>query len=108
MGCRLTTDNPRTNLEHMLNYAYAKDGRVVLRFGAERPNMDLCEYLAMVSGNQCGVQLDPDDFMEGACLECDNGCPLGILYVVATQAAELRARLKEIEDREEATGHEST
>ena len=98
---RLTTDTPQTNMEHMLNYAYAKDGRVILRFGAETPNMDLCEYLAKVAGNQCGVQLTPNDFMEGACLECDNGCPLGILYVVATQAAELRARLKDIEDSEE-------
>ena len=86
---RLTTDNPQTNTEHMLNYAYAKDGRVVLRFGAEEPNIDLCEYMAKVAGKQCGVQLTPD------------GCPLGILYVVATQAAELRARLKDIEDSEE-------
>lgn len=98
---RLTTDNPQTNMEHMLNYAYAKDGNVVLRFGAEKPNIDLCEYMAMVAGEQCGVKLTPDDFMEGSCLECDNGCPLGVLYVVATQAAELRERLKEYEVRAE-------
>ena len=82
----------------MLNYAYAKDGRVVLRFGAEEPNIDLCEYMAKVAGKQCGVQLTPDDFMEGACFECDNGCPLGILYVVALQAAALSAHVTDIED----------
>ena len=30
---RLTTDNPTSNIETMLNYAYAKDSRVILRYG---------------------------------------------------------------------------
>ncbi len=30
---RLTTDNPQGNFETMLNYAYDKDGAVVLRCG---------------------------------------------------------------------------
>lgn len=30
---RLTTDNPQSNFETMMNFAYAKDRRVVLHFG---------------------------------------------------------------------------
>ena len=102
MKNRLTTDNPQGNFETMMNFAYAKDRRVVLRFGLGQENIDLCDYIAKASQSDCG--LDPEAVMEGACLECDNEyCPLGILYAVATQAAELRARLKEYEDSEKKT-----
>lgn len=97
---RLTTDNPQSNFECMMNYAYDKDGRVTLRYGAGKQDIDLCEYMAIVAKSQC-ESFTADDFMEGACLECDCcECPYGILYTVAVQAAELRVRLKEYEDRE--------
>lgn len=100
---RLTTDNPQSNFETMMNFAYAKDRRVVLRFGLGQEDIDLCDYIVKASQNNCN--LTPEEVMEGACLECDNGyCTLGIFYAVATQAAELRTRLKEYEDKEENHG----
>ena len=39
--------------------------------------------------------------MSGVCLECGSDCPFGILYTIAVQAAELRAKLKDYEDKEE-------
>lgn len=96
---RLTTDNPNGNFESMMNYAYAKDGKVFLRYGAEKYDIDLCEYMERVTARCEGTKAK--DFEEGACLECNCDCELGILYAVATQAAELRARLKMYEDRDE-------
>lgn len=93
---RLTTDNPMTNQATLLNMAYAgEDHRVKLRIREE--GADLCEYIVEAAQNEhgwCGVT--PDEVMAGGCLECD--CPYGTLSAVATQAAELRGRLKMIED----------
>lgn len=100
---RLTTDSPNGNCETMMNYAYAKDNRVILRYGDGEEDIDLCEYIAK-EAKEIGCNLSSDDVMEGACIECD--CPLAILYVVATQAAELRGRLKEIEDKNEIKNEE--
>lgn len=99
---RLTTDNPEGNLETMLNYAYAKDSEVVLRFAAGKKDISLCDYMEIAAKNQC-EGLKAEDYMEGACIECDCACPFGILYAVATQAAELRSRLMEYEDGEESS-----
>ncbi len=100
---RLTTDSPNGNFETMMNYAYAKDNRVILRYGDGEEDIDLCEYIAK-EAKEIGCNLSSDDIMEGSCIECD--CPLAILYVVATQAAELRGRLKEIEDKNEIKSEE--
>lgn len=97
---RLTTDNPQGNFETMMNYAYAKDGNVTLRYGAGKDDIDLCEYMETVAKCQYSG-LTANDYMESACLECDRDCPFGILYAVSTQAAELRARLKVFEDIED-------
>lgn len=95
---RLTTDNPQGNTETMLNYAYAKDGRVYLRYGNGEDDIDLCDYISQeAESKSCHPTLE--EVMEGACMECD--CNPAILYWVAVQAAELRERLKEYEDREE-------
>ena len=95
---RLTTDNPKTNTEAILNYAYAKGGRVRLAYADGEENIDLCEYVAHLSAKH-GCELTPESIMEGSCMECD--CEIGVLYVVAIQAAELRARLAKYEDAEE-------
>lgn len=92
---RLTTDNPQNNTETLLNYAYVKDRRAILRHGGGQAHVDLCEYIAK-QAKKAGCDLTADDVMEGSCMECD--CPLGILYTVATQAAETRERLKRYED----------
>ena len=91
---RLTTDHPDGNLSTLLNFAYAKDRRVVLSY-ADEENMDLCDYISRQS-RQHGCDVSADDVMEGSCDNCD--CPLTVLYIAATQAAELRGRLKMIED----------
>lgn len=92
---RLTTDNPQNNIETLLNYAYAKDRRAILRHADGQNDVDLCEYIAK-QAKKAGCDLTAEDVMEGACMECD--CPLSLLYNVATQAAETRERLKRYED----------
>lgn len=95
---RLTTDNPQNNTETMLNYAYAKDGKVFLRYGDGEEDIDLCEYVSRQAKDKI-CHPSPQEVMDGECMECD--CELAVLYWVAVQAAELRARLKEYEDKEE-------
>lgn len=91
---RLTTDVPCGHLETMLNYAYVKDERAVLRYGDGEDDIDLCEYISRESAEKY-CEHSAEEVMAGSCIECD--CPFAILYVVATQAAELRERLKDIE-----------
>ncbi|MBQ5687990.1 MAG: hypothetical protein IIV23_09820, partial [Ruminococcus sp.] len=43
---RLTTDNPIGNFDALMNYAYAKDGNVLIRYANNQENMDLCDYIA--------------------------------------------------------------
>lgn len=93
---RLTTDNPKNNTETMLNYAYAKDKMVYLIYGNGQEDVDLCEYISVQAKEKHGCEVNPEDLLEGGCMECD--CEIAILYTVAIQAAELRTRLKEYED----------
>lgn len=90
---RLTCENPQTNTERLLNFAYAKNGRVYLRWADGQEDVDLCEYIA---NNACCTEIDAEAVMDGACLECDNRA--SALYRTAVQAAELRARLAAYED----------
>lgn len=92
---RLTTDNPETNLQALLNYAYAKDKAVHLAFGNGEDNIPLDEYIAHEACER-GCPKTAKEVMDGGCMECD--CPIAILNTVAIQAAELRGRLKMIED----------
>nr|DAF88433.1 MAG TPA: hypothetical protein [Siphoviridae sp. ctdHi7] len=102
MRKRMTTDNPQDNLETMLNYAYAKDKRVILRYGDGERNIDLCDYISRKAKQHCcGYAPTSEEVMDGACMELGCDCVLSELYAVATQAAELRERLKEYEDAEE-------
>lgn len=92
---RLTTDNRETNLQTLLNYAYAKDRAVHLAYGNGEDNIPLDEYIAHEASAH-GCPKTTTEVMEGGCMECD--CPIAILNAVAIQAAELRARLMMIED----------
>lgn len=92
---RLTTDNRETNLQTLLNYAYAKDRAVHLAYGNGEDNIPLDEYIAHEACKN-GCPKTTTEVMEGGCMECD--CPIAILNAVAIQAAELRARLMMIED----------
>ena len=95
---RMTTDNPKTNTEVLLNFVYAKDQRVYLRYADGEENKDLCEYVSNYACSKGCAGTFPQDVMEGSCLECD--CEMALLYVAAVQAAELRERLKAYEDAE--------
>ena len=98
---RLTTDNPEGNYESLMNFAKAIDRNVVLTYANGKENMDLCEYISFHSKGVC--ELSPEEVMDGACLECDDyNCSLGVAYRTAVQAASLRERLKELEDKEES------
>lgn len=93
---RLTTDNPRDNISALLNFAYAKDRRVVLRYANDKDEVDLCEYIAEESRWK-GCDIGMQAVMDGECgSECD--CVFTVLNLTAIQAAELRARLMMIED----------
>ena len=100
---RLTTDHPKTNTEVLLNYAQARDREVVLLYADGRTNVNLYEYIAKLATEK-GCFCTADDVRDGgACsCECDCDCEVLILNTVAIQAAELRARLKYYEDKEEA------
>ena len=112
---RLTTDAPKTNLESALNLFYAKDGEAwVLRGGSEPAYVDvtLFDYIRSAILNTLGPKtpiLDLDDEEIGDVLSegwlfDGNKTVEGIiaaLYTAGWVAAELRARLKMYEDRDE-------
>lgn len=96
---RLTTDNPVTNLESLMNYAYVDNGQVYLRYADGQEHIALAEYIFNIASDKgCHVS-SPNAVLDGDCMECD--CVVAVLNVVAIQAAELRARLKRYEDVEE-------
>lgn len=98
---RLTTDNPQKNSDMQMNYAYAKDFQVVLRYAGGEEDVPLTEYIAKCAKEKGCELVTPHAVLFGdSCCECD--CPLAVLNVVAIQAAELRSRLKEYEDAEDA------
>ena len=94
---RLTTNKPLGNFDALMNYAYAKDGNVLLRYANNQENMDLCDYIAHHA--KCDCAINAQEVLDGACFECDDFyCPLGRAYFASVQAAELRERLKMYED----------
>lgn len=92
---RLTTNEPQSNVEKMLNYARCKNKEVFI-YDEQGNDVKLTEYIAKHAQEECEVTAE--DIMEGCCFECMN-CPLGILNTLAIQAAELRHRLAEFEDK---------
>lgn len=90
---RITTDNPQTSTEAMLNMARAENGEVMLGFGDEV--ITLTEYIAKCA-KEYGCDVTQESVMDGDnCVECD--CPVAILNILGIQAAENNARLKMIE-----------
>ncbi len=96
---RLTTDNPSGSLEQTLNGAFVKNGEVYLRSVDCGEDKSLCEYISRLAKSmEC--KHSSQDVMDGACTECD--CYVSVLYALAIQAAELRQRLAELEDKLES------
>ncbi len=98
---RMTTDTPQTNMEILANFAYAKDKEVHLTYGDGMEDVTLADYIVDHAKSDFECAVNREDVINGdSCWECD--CPLAVLNAVATQAAELRAKLKKYEDAEES------
>lgn len=76
------------NLEHLLNFAHAKNGEVYI-YNEDGNEERLASYVAAL----CTSKLSADDILNGDCFECDFACAAGVLNFCAIQAAELREKL---------------
>ena len=68
---RLTTNEPQSNVETMLNYARCKDKEVFV-YDEQGNDVKLTEYIAKHAQEECEVTAE--DVMEGCCFECMD-CP---------------------------------
>lgn len=99
----LVTDSPSDNFSTMMNYAYAKDREVYIRNAAEDGSDILLNQYVRKLCIQNGCDELEDVSLEAFPQEItscglDYGdCPNFMLWVAATQAAELRARLQKYE-----------
>lgn len=108
---RLTTDNPKNNLQTALNLFYAKDGEAWVRGGGpeyEYQDVPLFQYIRSVIQHQ-GISRHLWDEMDNETLaevlyewlfdghETKEGV-IATLYTTAWAFAEIRARLKTYED----------
>ena len=99
----LVTDSPSDNFSTMMNYAYAKDREVYIRNAAEDgSDILLNQYVRKLCiQNGCDELEDVslEDFPQEifSCGLDWGDCPNFMLWVAATQAAELRARLQKYE-----------
>ena len=76
------------NLEHLLNFAHAKNGEVYI-YNEDGNEERLASYVAAL----CTSKLSADDILDGDCVECDFPWAAGVLNLCAIQAAELREKL---------------
>ena len=101
---RLTTDLPTTNVERLNNFIYANDGEIYVRWYDGKENININEIVrSLASEGDCSSILDGvEDYEIFETLTDDMGSHYysTVLLVSATQAAELRGRLKEYEDRD--------
>lgn len=99
----LVTDSPSGNFSTMMNYAYVKDREVYIRNAAEDgSDILLNQYIRKLCiENGCDeledVSLEEFPLEITSCGLDYGDCPNFILWVAATQAAELRARLQKYE-----------
>ena len=104
---RMTTDNEKHGL-FFLNTFYGKDGQVWVRGCGPAPGYEDCTLVDFLSraATPLGLSLDEEDpetvgeimydNLQFGPMECDG--VLGFLWLAAGQAAEMRGRLKMIED----------
>ena len=106
---RLTTDNPKDNIQTALNLFYAKDGWTWVMGGGPAPeyhDVSLCDYVrSMVKAHTPDADIPSDDD-EMSCLMAEwlfDGTDtveglIATLYTAGWAFAELRHRLKAYED----------
>lgn len=96
---RLTKDETTTNVEALLNYAYADGGVVKMAYADGEDDIDLVEYLSrLAKAKGCDCSLEDILYGDTCSFDCGCDCYVNVLNAVAIQAAELRARLQAIED----------
>lgn len=99
----LVTASPSGNFSTLMNYAYAKDREVYIRNAAEDGSDILLNQYVHKLCIECGCDeledVSLEDFpQEITSCGLDYGdCPNFMLWVAATQAAELRGRLQKYE-----------
>ena len=98
---RLTTDNPKTNFETMLNMVYGKDGWGYIRHGDEAVKItDFC--LALCKAKECNVEeaeTRSEEYKDEFLFECAFvGCPIATVYAALCGYCHTRSRLKMYED----------
>ena len=108
---RLTTDNPRNNIETALNLFYVKDGQAWVRGGGPEPDcpdVPLCDFMRRIlRTNEIGVDESNDQELSDALFDMlfygvDTADGLiALLYSAGWAFAELRERLKAYEDAAE-------
>ena len=110
---RIVNDNPQTNTEVLFNLAYVKDKEAWIRGGG--PDGEDCTLIDFsrqmcMKNHECQfddgfpADLAKNDFDQigDLFMECSMcGCPIGTAYFIAIQAAELRERVREYEEKEE-------
>lgn len=100
---RLTCDDPQDNFLTMMNYVFSADGWAYIRHDGKEANVPLTDWAedqCMKHGcdefaGECAQDIDE---MLCDCLMDGEGCPVALAYCFACQAANLRDRLKAIED----------
>ena len=110
---KLVTDTPENNMEVMMNLAFVKNKEVWIRGGGidgdDCTLVDFSKQLCM-KNHECQFDdgfppdIAKDDFGQigDLFMECSMcGCPIGTVYFIAIQAAELRERLRIYEDKSE-------
>lgn len=98
---RLTTDNPKTNFETMLNMVYGKDGWGYIRHDDKAEKItDFC--LALCKAKECNVEeaeTRSEEYKDEFIFECAFvGCPIATVYAALCGYCHTRSRLKMYED----------
>lgn len=100
---RLTCDDPQDNFLTMMNYVFSKGGWACIRHDGENEDVPLTDW-AKAQCAKCEYEISvgdtPQEIDETLC-EClmgGEGCPVALAYCFACQSANLRDRLKAIED----------
>lgn len=94
---RLTTDNPKSNHETLMNYCTASDGWAVLKYAGGEENIKLHEYAAKCCQEHGCENMTADMVVEDGLMDCYD-CPVAIMYYCGAQAAENNAWLAAYED----------
>lgn len=107
---RMTTDNPKSNTEKMLNMVYNKDGWQYIRHGnVGIPTVDfcliLCKAIGCIMPDECVVVTN--ELKDEMLCECvfDN-CPVATVYAAISGFGHVRDRLKKYEDADQEIGKE--